>query len=34
MNKIFAVNGTQIGGVSSHHMVVVFSSKGKNKMLS
>jgi hypothetical protein len=29
MNKMFAVKGTQIGGVSSHLMVVVFNSEDK-----
>ncbi len=29
MNKMFAVKGTQLGGVSSHLMVVVFNSKDK-----
>jgi hypothetical protein len=33
MNEMFAVKGTQLGRVSSHHMVVIFSSKGRNKML-
>jgi hypothetical protein len=33
MNKMYAVKGTQPGGVSSHLMVVVFSSKNENKML-
>jgi len=33
MNKMFAVKGTQLGGVSSHLMVVVFNSGNKNRML-
>ncbi len=33
MNKMSAVRGTQPGGVSSHLMVVIFSSRNKIKML-